>query len=350
MAGTRWAQALLLLIAVVVGAAALSLAQAVIAPVVFALFVIALVWPLQQALSRPLPELLAMLVTLLATIVVIAGLVWVAVWGFGRVGHWLIGNAGRLQELYLRTAAMLEARDLYVAGMAAGQFDVFWALAWMRQVALQLQAMISFAGITLVFVILGLLEVRLTARKLAALGQGGRITREVAAATAAKLQRYMLVRTLMSVVTGLAVAAFVAAYGMDLPIAWGVIAFALNYIPFIGPLVSSVLPALFAVAQYEALGPGITLLAGIYLIQFLTGSYFEPRIAGAALSVSPFMVLVAVFLFSLLWGIPGAFIGVPILIALATLAQHVPALAPLAVLLGGDAPGHHAQPGDGAHD
>jgi predicted PurR-regulated permease PerM len=58
---------------------------------------------------------------------------------------------------------------------------------------------------------------------------------------------------------------------------------------------------------------------GLNVIQFLIGSYLEPRIAGAALSLSPFLVLFAVFFWAFLWGLPGAFIGVPIVIACLTL-------------------------------
>jgi predicted PurR-regulated permease PerM len=54
----------------------------------------------------------------------------------------------------------------------------------------------------------------------------------------------------------------------------------------------------------------------------LIGSYLEPRIAGAALSVSPFLVLFAVFFWALLRGIADAFIGVPIVIAALTLCEQ----------------------------
>ena len=70
--------------------------------------------------------------------------------------------------------------------------------------------------------------------------------------TAAKLRRYLLVRSLMSMVTGILVWGFISLCGLPLAQEWGVIAFALNYIPFIGPLVATVLPTLFAVAQFEA--------------------------------------------------------------------------------------------------
>jgi predicted PurR-regulated permease PerM len=65
------------------------------------------------------------------------------------------------------------------------------------------------------------------------------------------------------------------------------------------------------------------LFACLNIIQFVIGSYIEPRVAGRALAISPFMVLFSVFFWTYLWGLFGAFIGVPIMIALLTFcAQH----------------------------
>ena len=76
---------------------------------------------------------------------------------------------------------------------------------------------------------------------------------------------------------------------------WGVIAFALNYIPVIGPLIATVFPTLFAMAQFASWQTALTVFACLNLIQFLIGSYLEPRVAGSALSISPSVVLFAVF-------------------------------------------------------
>ena len=85
----------------------------------------------------------------------------------------------------------------------------------------------------------------------------------------------------MSVVTGILVWGFISLCGLPLAQEWGVIAFALNYIPFIGPLVATVLPTLFAVAQFDAWQNAILVFGCLNLIQFLVGSYLEPRIAGS---------------------------------------------------------------------
>jgi AI-2 transport protein TqsA len=142
--------------------------------------------------------------------------------------------------------------------------------------------------------------------------------------TAAKFRRYMLVRTLMSITTGALVTAFAYIAGLPLAIEWGVIALALNYIPFIGPLVATVFPTLFAVAQFESLQMAVVVFACLNVIQFIVGSYLEPRFAGSALSISPFVVLFAVFFWTFLWGIAGAFIGVPIVVAILTLCEQHP--------------------------
>jgi AI-2 transport protein TqsA len=143
----------------------------------------------------------------------------------------------------------------------------------------------------------------------------------------------MLVRTLASIATGLAVFAFAISVGQDLAIAWGIISFVLNYIPYLGTLVAVILPVLFASVQFESWQMVIFIFGGLYLIQFLIGSYFEPIIAGRALAISPFVMLVAFFFWAFLWGIPGAFIGIPVTIALLTVCEQNASLNWLAKLL-----------------
>src|SRR4051794_4397463 len=152
---------------------------------------------------------------------------------------------------------------------------------------------------------------------------------------AAKFRRFILVRSLMSALTGTVVWGAALLAGLELATAWGVIAFVLNYIPFIGPLVATVFPTLFALAQFESWRLAITVFLCLNLIQFLIGSYLEPRIAGAALAVSPFLVLFAVFFWAFLWGIPGAFIGVPIVIAILTVCEQRESTRWVATLLSG---------------
>src|SRR3981081_1995475 len=88
--------------------AALYFARTILAPVAFSLFIIAIVWPLQSALAARAPKLLALAVTILTTLAVIAVLGSLMVWGFSRIGQWLVNNGARFQTLYLQANDWLE--------------------------------------------------------------------------------------------------------------------------------------------------------------------------------------------------------------------------------------------------
>jgi predicted PurR-regulated permease PerM len=150
-----------------------------------------------------------------------------------------------------------------------------------------------------------------------------------------KFQKYMVVRSTMSILTGVVVWSFALVAGIELATAWGVIAFVFNYIPFIGPLFATVFPTLFALVQSGSWQLCFAVFVCLNVIQFYIGSYLEPRITGATLSISPFIVLLAVFFWSFLWGIAGAFIGVPIMIAILAVCEKHKSTEWVAFLLSG---------------
>ena len=306
--------------------AALGIAQPVFAPLTFALFIIAIVWPLQARLQTLLPKLVALAISMLVTIVVIGAFAWVITWGLNRVGRYVVADAAQFQLLYYQMTEWLEGHGIVVENIWSEHFNVGWVLRLFQEITTRVNGTLSFSLVVLIYVILGLMEVDDAARRLRGMRnqEAGRVLLAGCSRTAAKFRRYLLVRSLMSVVTGILVWGFISLCGLPLAQEWGVIAFALNYIPFIGPLVATVLPTLFAVAQFEAWQNAILVFGCLNLIQFLVGSYLEPRIAGSILSMSPFVVLFSVFFWTFLWGLPGAFIGVPIVIAILTVCdQHV---------------------------
>ncbi len=306
--------------------AALAIAQPVFAPLSCALFIIAIVWPLQATLAARLPKLLALTVSMLATILALGAFGWMISWGFGQASRSVIADSARFQQIYAQISNWLEGHGIVVATLWAEHFNVGWMLTIAQQITNRLNGLLSFSVIVLIYVMLGLMEADDCASRLRGMGNGmaGRMLLAGGARTAVKLRRYMLVRTLMSIMTGLLVWGFISLCGLKLAGEWGVIAFALNYIPFIGPLIATVMPTLFAMAEFDAWQNAILVFVSLNLIQFLVGSYLEPMVAGSMLSISPFLVLFAVFFWTYLWGMYGAFIGVPIVIAALTLCEEHP--------------------------
>ena len=317
--------------------AGLYFARSILAPVAFSLFVIAIVWPLQRTLETRVPRLLALVATLVVTLLVIAVLGYLIVWSFGTVGRWVIDNALRFQALYLQWTDWLEEHGILVTSFLVENFNAGWLIRAVQEIGGRLQGLVTFVVITFVFTALGLLEVDIARKNIEALSnkEAAQTILQASTLIADKFQRYMLVRSAMSVLTGLVVWAFALLAGLELATAWGVIAFVLNYIPFIGPLVATVFPTIFALVQFGSWQLAAIVFLALNLIQFLIGSYLEPRIAGAALSLSPFVVLFAVFFWAFLWGVPGAFIGVPIVIAALTLCEQRESTRWVAALLSG---------------
>lgn len=328
---------LLGLCAAVLTAAALQVGSPVFAPVAFALFIIAIVWPVQKALQSVMPKLAALLGTMLITAIVVALLGSVAVWGFSRAIQWLVGNAPRFQELYMATAAWFESHNIFIASLAVEHFNVGWLIGVINEIKARLSGLTAFAIVTSIYVILGLLEIEPTANRLRALQSrsSGPEWVGVFSEIGAKFRHYMYVRSLMSLTTGVVIWAFTLAAGLELATSWGAIAFVLNYIPFLGPLIATVFPTLFALVQTESWQFALAMFVGLNVIQFMIGSYMEPRLAGAKLAISPFVVMFAIFFWTYLWGIPGTFIGVPIVIAMLAICEQYPSSRWFSDLLSG---------------
>lgn len=310
-----------------------------LAPLTLALFLVALVWPVQGALQRWMPRALAVIITFAAVLVTMLALSAVVVWALENVWRTISGNAQRYQALYQAMADWLEENGIVLAGVWADTFNVDWMLRVGQQLLARASQTMSFWAIVIAYVLTLLVEVRHIGGSIdhyAGVGRAGLI-RAGAAETARKLRLYMGVRTIVSAVTGAMIALIAYALGLPLAIEWGVIGFVLNFIPIIGPLVATVLPAAFAFAHIGDPLLAVLLFGGLTVLQFAGGNYIEPKIAGDALRLSPFIVLVAVFLWTFIWGVYGAFIGVPIAIAIACFAAQSPSSRWLLGFMGGKA-------------
>lgn len=312
-------------------------AGSVFAPVAFALFIIALVWPLQQRLQSFMPKLFALAIVMAVTVSVGLCFGAVIVWGAGNVWRALAADFAQYQAAYDSAVDWLELHGVSVRGLWSEHFDTARVLRIVQQVGGHLHTTLIFWIVTLTYVILGLLEVDSMRGRIARLENrdAAHILLHGSRNTAMQFRRYMVVRTLMSVLTGLLVWMFAWAVGLPFAAEWGVIAFALNYIPFVGPFIATLLPTLSAMFQFDTWQAVIIVFVCLNVIQFVVGSYIEPQVAGNVLSMAPPLVLFAIFLWTYLWGFLGTFIGVPITIAILAFCREHPQSRWVSDLLGG---------------
>lgn len=313
-------------IAIILTVAALYWLRILAVPLAFALFLMALVWPLyrHRVFKGRVLRGLALAASVLLVLIAIAALIALIAYGARIVADGLSLYGARMQETYRSIGLWFEARNIALEPAMAEQLSPGRLFHLFHETATRLNAIIGFLALTLIFLIMGLLEASAFQRRLPhALGEEAAERLLTAfAELGGKFRRYMLVRSVVSVLTGLLTWLFALFVGLDLAIIWGLLAFALNYIPFVGSILAVFPPVLFSFVQFESWQLPLVVLAGMALIQFSIGNFLDPRLEGRALAISPFAVIFSIFFWGIVWGIPGAFIGVPLTIALVTICGH----------------------------
>jgi len=149
----------------------------------------------------------------------------------------------------------------------------------------------------------------------------------------ARIGAYLALKTLVSAIQGVATWAILAFLGVEFAVFWAALAGLLNYVPYIGSVLGVAFPVAFATMQFADPGAVIALLLSLAAAQFFIGFFLDPYLMGNSLNLSPFAILVSLAVWSALWGVPGAFLAVPITACLALVFAEFEGTRPVAVLL-----------------
>ena len=319
-------------------AAILHLGAPVIVPVVEAL----VVWFVLNAMANGLRRmpllggvpwwvailLSAVVVLVLGLLVLVSTVATVVAIGPQAAGlqQALDPTVGRLANAFGFDAAALVDRALDGLGLES----------MVRSVVAGMIGLVSHFSIVGIYVGFLLVDQQFFRHKLAALVPDP-VRRERTSALFGRIgdgiQRYLWIMTMVSALTaGLSYLILLAA-GVDHAFFLAATIFVLNYIPTIGSIIGTVLPAFFALLQHQALGPVLAVLAGVGLVQFVVGNIVLPRLAGRSLNISLSVTILSLFLFGGLWGVTGMFVALPLTAMLVIIFQNFEATRPIAVLL-----------------
>jgi predicted PurR-regulated permease PerM len=147
------------------------------------------------------------------------------------------------------------------------------------------------------------------------------------------LSVYMVTTSIINTVLGTAVGVALFLIGVPNPVLWGVAVAVLNFAPYIGGIVGSLMIGLVAVASIDDLGRALLAPLSYLVLNALESYVITPQIIGARFSINPVAVFVAVAFWGWIWGIPGAFLAVPILTAASIVCANIEPLRPIAQLL-----------------
>ena len=147
------------------------------------------------------------------------------------------------------------------------------------------------------------------------------------------LNRYMVIKTGTSLATALFMLAWLSFLRIDFAVLWAILAFLLNFVPYVGTVLMTVPAVLMALVQTD-LQTTLLVALGYLLSNTLIGSVLEPRIMGRGLGISPLAVFLSLLLWSWVLGTVGAFLSVPLTMALMIALGASPQTRPISILLG----------------
>ena len=327
---------LLIAASTVIVIAGLKAASAIIVPVLLALFIATVSFPITRWLrEHKVPRWLAIWLTVLVDFAFLAGVITVGTILVGDVGDKWVGegygdpdayktkveqkvddvskfiegqlekwgdeNAEETVENYFRSKALEQIEQIDVKAVWSVGSGVVGRLA-------------TFFGAVFLIALLTifmLTEARMFGRRLSAICEARGPDFEKIFSATKDIQRFLGIKTLVSLTTGFLAGFLCWVADLDFFILWGILAFAFNFIPVVGSVIAGVPPTILALLVVG--GPqAVAVAIGYIAINMFLGNFVEPMLMGSRFGLSTSVVLLSVLFWGWLWGPVGMLLAVPL--------------------------------------
>jgi len=328
----------LMVIAIIFIGATLKIADSVTLPLVMSLFLFLLFNPLLNKLEKlKVPRWLGVVIAMILLLIMLLAAGWFFFFTIDRLAQRL--------PMYIRRFTVIDAWVAEKLELEAGtSFLTYINLDWQGLVLSSLSSVsgkainvVSKASLIYIFVLFLLLERQSLIPKLKIAipsGKGMRLA-VLFERINRQISKYLLLKALISLATGVLFYLACLATGLDFAIMWGVLAFILNFIPSIGSIIITLMTIVMAILQFFPNWANIIYVAVLMIsIQTVLGNILDPRIQGIQLNLSPFVILVSLSLWGFIWGVAGMFLAVPITSIVQIVCANVKSLKPIAVMIG----------------
>ena len=331
----RTSRTLLVLASLVIIAAGLKAAEQIVVPFLLALFIaIIAATPVFWLEKHKVPAGIAIVVVMASIVFALLGLGALVGQSAGEFTAKVPFYQERLAALLAEVIARLQGWGLEISDdLLVSYFDPGTALTMAGNTLRGLGGVLSNGFLILLTVIFMLAEASSFPLKLRDVLSNPDRDFDYFSRFASNMNRYIGIKTTISIVTGVIVSVFLTVLGVDFPVLWGMLAFLLNYVPTIGSLIAAVPAILLALIQ---LGPGTALMAA--LLYFLTnigmGNGIEPRFMGRGLGLSTLVVFLSLVFWGWMLGPVGMLLSVPLTMTAKIALEANPSSEWLAHLLG----------------
>lgn len=318
----------------VIVVAGLKTAAELLRPFVLALFLAALSMPLLSWLvRRRLPKALAVFLTVVTVLAVGSAIVALIGGSLNSLTAELPKYQDRMSEILATLQAQVDRLGLGPDQMVLTDvIDAPAVVEFARTTLAGVANLVSKGVLVLLFLIFILLEATGFRDKLR-LAFGFDLEARGFTQALEEVQSYLVIKTAISLMTGLLIWAWVELLGIDFAVLWGLVAFLLNYIPNLGSIIAAIPTVLLALVQ-GGIATALLAALGYVVVNFVLGNLLEPNLLGRRLGLSTLVVFASLVFWGWVWGPLGMLLSVPLTMGLRILFENVEGFRWLAILLG----------------
>ncbi len=321
--------------ALIVIVAGLKAAGDLILPFIFSLILTVVVYPIVAWFRRKkIPTLLAVLIVvgvIAVALVAAAGMTAAIAAQFSAA---MPGYQQKLGALFASGQALLARLGIETGAVNIGEtVNPATAMKLVGKTLDSLTSILSQTTLVILTVAFMLFEVSEFSDKFQKAFGGGRERMGRIAGGIEAVQRYLVLKTVASAATALLLLVWMWILGLDFALLWGLLVFALNYVPNIGSIIAAIPPILLALVQ---LGPlsAILVAVGFVAVNFVIGNIIETKMMGQSLGLSSLVVFLSLIFWGWIWGPAGMLLSVPLTVVVKILLEHNDDTRPIAILLG----------------
>ncbi len=340
--GLTWLLGLASIIIILTG---LKAAESITIPIMLALFIAIISMPfLRMMTMRGVPSVVAVLIVLLVIIVFGGLLLMVVRESIDSFIQQLPHYQTRLQTILAGTISLLERFNIPLTREIVMQHvDPATLMSWLGMGLSAMSSLLSNVLLVFFIVVFILLENTTFPKKMKIAMPNGISALNGADGFMARVNKYLLIKTTISIVTGFFITILLFLIGVDFPVLWGLMATLMNFIPLIGSLIAAVPAVLLALVQL-GFADALLVTLGYVVINLVIGNFIEPKYMGRGLGLSPLVVFLSLLIWGWLFGPVGMFLSIPLTMIVKIALEPYEETRWIAVMLSSDVSGPLSEP------
>jgi predicted PurR-regulated permease PerM len=327
---------LLILASFIVVVAGMKAASSILVPFFLAVFISVICTPPLFWLQRKgVPKVLALvfiLVAIMAVGLLLGALVSSSINSFLSSLH---NYQGRLSANIAPVTDWLREKGFDIPEGVSGTFSPEKVMLLAGTLLSGLSSVLTNAFLILLTVVFILLEAADLPKKLRAALRNPAKSLATIEKFSRSANRYVVIKTLISAITGFAISLWLLILGVDYPVLWGTLTFLLNYVPNIGSIIAAIPPALLALVQF-GVGSALLTVLGFLVVNNVLGNLIEPKLMGKGLGLSTLVVFISLVFWGWVLGPIGMILSVPLTSLVKIALENHEDTRGLAIMLGSD--------------